>query len=51
MQLCIDLWMQGIAGAKEVDSKHYIDEARQLYDLLRVAWPGEDAVKKLQQHI
>ncbi len=47
MDLCITLLTEGITGARELDSKWYIREAHECYNLLRIAWPREDAIKKL----
>src|SRR5579859_2776737 len=47
MDLCITLLTEGVTGAKELDSKHYQHEAREVYDLLHAAWPREDAIKQL----
>ena len=47
MNLCIKLLTEAITGANELNSKRYIGEARECYNLLRIAWPREDAIKKL----
>ncbi len=51
MQLCIDLWTQGITDAKALGSELFIQEARECYNLLCAAWPREDAVQELHQHL
>jgi tetratricopeptide (TPR) repeat protein/transcriptional regulator with XRE-family HTH domain len=51
MQLCIDLWTQGITGARELDSQLFIQEARECYPLLCAAWPREQEVEKLRRHL
>jgi len=47
MDLCITLLTEAITGAKELDNKHYVREAREAYNLFRIAWPREDAIKQL----
>jgi hypothetical protein len=47
MNLCITLLTEVITGARELDSKWYIREAHETFDLLRIAWPRENAIKKL----
>jgi hypothetical protein len=47
MDLCITLLTEAIIGAHELNSKRYQHEAREVYDLLRIAWPREDAIKQL----
>lgn len=47
MALCVKLLSEAITGAKELGSKHYQQEARKCYDLLRAAWPREQAIKTL----
>ncbi len=47
MDLCIKLLTEAITGATELDSERYKREARECYRLLCVAWPREDAIKKL----
>lgn len=47
MTICVTQLTEGIVGAKELGSKWYIREARECYNLLRVAWPRENAVKTL----
>jgi hypothetical protein len=48
--LAVSLWTQGITEARELGSKHFIDRAYESYNLLRAAWPTEDAVKKLREY-
>ncbi len=47
MGLCTTLLTDGIVGARELDSKRYQHEARMVYNLFRIAWPREDAIKRL----
>jgi tetratricopeptide (TPR) repeat protein len=47
MDLCIKLLSEVVTGAKELDCKRYQDEASEVYDLLRIAWPREDVIKTL----
>jgi tetratricopeptide (TPR) repeat protein len=47
MDLCVKLLSEAIPMAVELDSKHYIAEARECYTLLHAAWPRETEVKKL----
>jgi tetratricopeptide (TPR) repeat protein len=47
MNLCITLLTEAITGAKDLDSKWYIREAHETFDLFRIAWPREDAIKRL----
>jgi len=47
MGLCVDLITKSVTGAKELGSEHYLREASEVYNLLRIAWPREEAVKKL----
>jgi transcriptional regulator with XRE-family HTH domain len=47
MRLCITLLTEAIRGAKELGSERYKREARETFDLLRIAWPREDAIKTL----
>ena len=47
MDLCIKLLTEAITGAEELKSLHYQQEAREVYNLLKIAWPREDAIKKL----
>jgi hypothetical protein len=47
MELCITLLTEGITEARELDSKWYIREAHAVYNLLRIAWPREEAIRNL----
>jgi len=47
MDLCISLLTKGITGARELGSKMHENEAGEVYGLLRIAWPREEAVKRL----
>jgi transcriptional regulator with XRE-family HTH domain len=47
MDLCTKLLSEAVTGAKELNSKLFIREARACYNLLRVAWPREQAIKAL----
>ncbi len=47
MGLCVQLLTEGIAGAKELGSERYIREARACYNLLRLVWQHEQAIKTL----
>jgi tetratricopeptide (TPR) repeat protein len=47
MSLCITLLTDAITGATELDSQWYIREAHEVFDLFRIAWPREDAIKRL----
>ena len=47
MGLCVKLLTEGITGAKELGSERYESEAHEVFNLLRVAWPRENAVKML----
>jgi hypothetical protein len=47
MDLCVDLVTKSVMGAKELGSEHYLREASEVYNLLRIAWPTEPAIKKL----
>lgn len=48
MELCVDLCLRGIIGAKELRSEQRFKEALRTYDMLRVAWPSEPRVKELR---
>jgi tetratricopeptide (TPR) repeat protein len=48
MDYCIDFWTQGIQGAHELHSEIRFSQSRQVYDMLRAAWPGEQRVKGLR---
>ncbi len=47
MGLCVTLLTEAIIRAEELNSKEYIRKARAAYDLLRLVWPREDAIKTL----
>lgn len=51
MNLCISLLTEAVTGAKELGSKRYIREAREVHDMLRLVWPREDAVKTLGEQL
>jgi transcriptional regulator with XRE-family HTH domain len=51
MMWCIDRWIQGIQGAKVLQSQQHINEAIQAYTAMCIAWPGEKQVKNLCEHI
>jgi tetratricopeptide (TPR) repeat protein len=47
MDLCIKLLTEAITRAEELNSTIYIRKTRECYDMLRLVWPREDAIKKL----
>ena len=47
MDLCITLLTEAITGARGLNSQWYIREAHEVFDLFRIAWPREDAIKQL----
>ncbi len=47
MDLCITLLTEGITGARQLGSECFISEAHDVFDLFRIAWPREDAIKTL----
>jgi len=47
MDLCVRLCQEGIMGARKLGSKRYEAEAATLYRAMCLAWPAEDAVKRL----
>jgi transcriptional regulator with XRE-family HTH domain/tetratricopeptide (TPR) repeat protein len=47
MDLCVKLLTEAITRAEELNSTIYIRKARECYDMLRLVWPREDAIKKL----
>ncbi|HEU5377867.1 MAG TPA: helix-turn-helix transcriptional regulator [Ktedonobacteraceae bacterium] len=51
MDRCIDLWLQGINGAKELRSQQRFTEAINAYTAMRAAWPGEKRVKELREQL
>ena len=51
MDRCIDLWAQGINGAKELRSQQRFTEAINAYTAMRAAWPGEKRVKELREQL
>lgn len=48
MERCINLWTQGIQQASKLQSDKWFNEAVQTYKAMRVAWPGEQPIKELQ---
>jgi len=51
MEWCIDHWVQGIEGAKQLRSEQRFDEAITAYATMRAIWPGEHHIKELQAYI
>ncbi len=51
MQWCVDCWIQGVQGAKVLQSQQRINEAIHAYTAMCIAWPGEKQVKGLREHI
>ncbi|MBV9228303.1 MAG: helix-turn-helix transcriptional regulator [Chloroflexi bacterium] len=51
MDYCIDRWTQGMQGAIAMQSDHWFNAALTTLTAMRVAWPGEKAVKDLREHI
>lgn len=51
LERCINLWIQGINGAKKLQSQQRFDEAIHAYTAMRAAWPGERQVKDLHDLI
>jgi hypothetical protein len=51
MDFCIDRWEKGMQGAIALHSKEAFAEAQVAYAAMRGAWPGEQRVKKLSEHI
>jgi tetratricopeptide (TPR) repeat protein len=49
MGIALKLWTEGMEGARDLGSKMWIGEARNLYDLFRIAWPAENAIKRLKK--
>ena len=47
MGLCVTLVTEAITGATELDSERYKCEARECYNLLRIVWQRENAIKAL----
>jgi hypothetical protein len=47
MDLCVKLLTESITRAEELNSQRFKREAHEVYDLLKIAWPREDAIKKL----
>ena len=47
MGLCVKLLTEGITGAEELNSTGFIRRAHEAFNLFRVAWPRENAVKTL----
>lgn len=51
MEWCIDRWIQGIEGAKALQSEQRFAEAITAYAAMRAVWPGEQRVKELRDRI
>jgi transcriptional regulator with XRE-family HTH domain len=51
MERCIAYWLNGIEGAKSIQSKQRFGEAVQAYQAMRAAWPGEARIKELRDLI
>ncbi|HZO72732.1 MAG TPA: helix-turn-helix transcriptional regulator [Ktedonobacteraceae bacterium] len=51
MEWCIDRWIQGIEGAKQLRSEQRFGEAITAYAAMRAVWPGERRIKELQAYI
>jgi transcriptional regulator with XRE-family HTH domain/tetratricopeptide (TPR) repeat protein len=47
MGLCIKLLTESITRAEELNSQRFIREAGEVYDLFKIAWPREGAIKTL----
>jgi transcriptional regulator with XRE-family HTH domain len=45
---CVELFIQGIKGTKELRSERRFAEARNVLQLMFVAWPGEPRVRELR---
>ncbi len=51
MEWSIMQWTQAIQGAKTLRSDQWFKEATTAYKAMRVAWPGEQRIKELREHI
>lgn len=51
MEWCIDHWVQGIEGAKQLRSEQRFGEAITAYATMCAVWPGEHRIKELQAYI
>ncbi len=51
MEWCIDRWIQGIEGAKLLQSEQRFTEAVNIYTAMCAAWPGEQRIKELRAYI
>jgi transcriptional regulator with XRE-family HTH domain len=51
MERSITLWVQGIEGAKTLQSDQRFNEAVVAYTAMRAVWPGEQRVRKLREYI
>jgi hypothetical protein len=48
MERCIELWMRGMQGTRELKSERRFAEARNVLQMMFVAWPGEQRIKELR---
>ncbi|HEU5229296.1 MAG TPA: helix-turn-helix transcriptional regulator [Ktedonobacteraceae bacterium] len=51
MAWCIDRWIQGIEGAKALQSEQRFNESLHAYSALCAAWPSEPHIKELRAYI
>lgn len=51
MELCIALWKRGLRDARAVQAHRKINKAVQVYTAMRAAWPAEQRIKDLREHI
>ena len=51
MEWCVDHWVQGIEGAKQLRSEQRFGEAITAYAAMLAVWPGEHRIKELQAYI
>ncbi len=51
LERCIDLWTQGIQGAKALQSNRCFDDSIKAFTAMRAVWPKEQRVKELREHI
>jgi len=51
MEQCINLWVQSIEGTKKLQSQQRMNEALQIYAIMRAVWPGEKRIKDLRDYL
>ena len=51
MEWCIDRWIQGIEGAKALQSEQRFNESLHAYAALCAAWPSEPRIKEVRAYI